>query len=187
MISCNFACLFVFKITPSANESEYTKVLIPLALMKYRDFLEAQKVRSYCIHLLHSFIAHQIFKLCFFSPLGIWWRYAGEAVLSTSLKDRSEHRCHAADRRAHGRLGWLLEWGMWEVRWQRAALHIALHSCSGQVLSFPITIHRFESHCCVSVAESDSTSLSGVMVETSKQTVETSSSTPLSKWLSLLH
>lgn len=31
-------------ITPSANESEYQKVHIPLALMRYRDFLEAHKV-----------------------------------------------------------------------------------------------------------------------------------------------
>ncbi|KAM7406371.1 hypothetical protein PAMP_000750 [Pampus punctatissimus] len=31
-------------IMPSANESEYAKVQIPLALMKYRDFLEAQQV-----------------------------------------------------------------------------------------------------------------------------------------------
>ncbi|XP_029000997.1 signal peptide peptidase-like 2A isoform X2 [Betta splendens] len=31
-------------ITPSANDSEYAKVHIPLALMKYRDFLEAQQV-----------------------------------------------------------------------------------------------------------------------------------------------
>ncbi|XP_056134201.1 signal peptide peptidase-like 2A isoform X2 [Lampris incognitus] len=31
-------------ITPSANESEYAKVYIPLALMRYRDFLDAQKV-----------------------------------------------------------------------------------------------------------------------------------------------
>ncbi|XP_073320470.1 signal peptide peptidase-like 2A isoform X2 [Pagrus major] len=31
-------------ITPSANDSEYAKVHIPLALMRYRDFLEAQKV-----------------------------------------------------------------------------------------------------------------------------------------------
>ncbi|KAM7014875.1 signal peptide peptidase-like 2A isoform 3-T3 [Tautogolabrus adspersus] len=31
-------------ITPSANDSEYAKVHIPLALMRYRDFLEAQQV-----------------------------------------------------------------------------------------------------------------------------------------------
>lgn len=31
-------------ITPSANNSEYAKVHIPLALMRYRDFLEAQQV-----------------------------------------------------------------------------------------------------------------------------------------------
>nr|XP_054590475.1 signal peptide peptidase-like 2A isoform X2 [Nothobranchius furzeri] len=31
-------------VTPSANDSEYTKVKIPLALMRYRDFLEAKKV-----------------------------------------------------------------------------------------------------------------------------------------------
>ncbi|XP_074523285.1 signal peptide peptidase-like 2A isoform X2 [Halichoeres trimaculatus] len=31
-------------ITPSANDSEYAKVHIPLALMKYRDYLEAQQV-----------------------------------------------------------------------------------------------------------------------------------------------
>ncbi|XP_013865884.1 signal peptide peptidase-like 2A isoform X2 [Austrofundulus limnaeus] len=31
-------------ITPSANASEYPKVTIPLALMKYRDFLEANQV-----------------------------------------------------------------------------------------------------------------------------------------------
>ncbi|XP_071346202.1 signal peptide peptidase-like 2A isoform X1 [Trachinotus anak] len=31
-------------ITPSANDSEYPKVHIPLALMRYRDFLEAQQV-----------------------------------------------------------------------------------------------------------------------------------------------
>ncbi|XP_072321023.1 signal peptide peptidase-like 2A isoform X2 [Eucyclogobius newberryi] len=31
-------------VTPSANESEYAKVTIPLALMRYMDFLEAQKV-----------------------------------------------------------------------------------------------------------------------------------------------
>ncbi|MCI4378870.1 hypothetical protein PGIGA_G00221320 [Pangasianodon gigas] len=30
--------------TPSANDSEYDKVTIPLALMRYRDFLDAQKV-----------------------------------------------------------------------------------------------------------------------------------------------
>lgn len=49
MATCNvfcFVCLCVFKITPSANESEYQKVHIPLALMRYRDFLEAHKVRS---------------------------------------------------------------------------------------------------------------------------------------------
>lgn len=60
MVTCNFywlVCLFVFKITPSANESEYKKVQIPLALMRYRDFLEARKVRSHCIYLLNSFIA----------------------------------------------------------------------------------------------------------------------------------
>lgn len=34
------------QITPSANDSEYAKVHIPLALMRYRDFLEAQKVRQ---------------------------------------------------------------------------------------------------------------------------------------------
>ncbi|KAM4592652.1 signal peptide peptidase-like 2A isoform 2-T2 [Odontesthes bonariensis] len=31
-------------ITPSANNSEYAKVKIPLALMRYRDFLEARQV-----------------------------------------------------------------------------------------------------------------------------------------------
>ncbi|XP_032372234.1 signal peptide peptidase-like 2A isoform X1 [Etheostoma spectabile] len=31
-------------ITPSANESEYAKIHIPLALMRYRDLLEAQQV-----------------------------------------------------------------------------------------------------------------------------------------------
>lgn len=31
-------------ITPSANDSEYAKVTIPLALMRYREFLEAQKL-----------------------------------------------------------------------------------------------------------------------------------------------
>lgn len=31
-------------VTPSANETEYAKTNIPLALMRYRDFLEAQKV-----------------------------------------------------------------------------------------------------------------------------------------------
>ncbi|XP_044058315.1 signal peptide peptidase-like 2A isoform X1 [Siniperca chuatsi] len=31
-------------ITPSANDSEYAKIHIPLALMRYRDFLEAQQV-----------------------------------------------------------------------------------------------------------------------------------------------
>lgn len=31
-------------VTPSANESEYVKTTIPLALMRYRDFLEAEKV-----------------------------------------------------------------------------------------------------------------------------------------------
>ncbi|XP_068586588.1 signal peptide peptidase-like 2A isoform X2 [Cebidichthys violaceus] len=31
-------------ITPSANESEYAKIHIPLALMRYRDFLDAQEV-----------------------------------------------------------------------------------------------------------------------------------------------
>ncbi|XP_031704650.1 signal peptide peptidase-like 2A isoform X4 [Anarrhichthys ocellatus] len=31
-----------FLITPSANDSEYTQIHIPLALMRYRDFLEAQ-------------------------------------------------------------------------------------------------------------------------------------------------
>lgn len=32
------------QITPSANESEYEKVKIPLALMRYRDFLAAKQV-----------------------------------------------------------------------------------------------------------------------------------------------
>uniref|UniRef100_A0A8C5I955 PA domain-containing protein n=1 Tax=Gouania willdenowi TaxID=441366 RepID=A0A8C5I955_GOUWI len=32
-----------YLVTPSANESEYDKVHIPLALMRYRDFLEAQQ------------------------------------------------------------------------------------------------------------------------------------------------
>uniref|UniRef100_A0A1A7YBD6 Signal peptide peptidase like 2A n=1 Tax=Iconisemion striatum TaxID=60296 RepID=A0A1A7YBD6_9TELE len=31
-------------VTPSANDSEYANVKIPLALMRYRDFLEAKKV-----------------------------------------------------------------------------------------------------------------------------------------------
>uniref|UniRef100_A0A673B211 Signal peptide peptidase-like 2A n=1 Tax=Sphaeramia orbicularis TaxID=375764 RepID=A0A673B211_9TELE len=31
-------------VTPSANESEYAKVKIPLALMRFRDFVEAKKV-----------------------------------------------------------------------------------------------------------------------------------------------
>nr|XP_046235378.1 signal peptide peptidase-like 2A isoform X2 [Scatophagus argus] len=31
-------------ITPSANDSEYAKIHIPLALMRYRDFLDAQEV-----------------------------------------------------------------------------------------------------------------------------------------------
>ncbi|KAM9860496.1 signal peptide peptidase-like 2A isoform 2-T2 [Aulostomus maculatus] len=31
-------------ITPSANESEYAKIQIPIAFMKYRDLLEAQRV-----------------------------------------------------------------------------------------------------------------------------------------------
>lgn len=31
-------------VTPSANESEYNKTTVPLALMRYRDILEAQKV-----------------------------------------------------------------------------------------------------------------------------------------------
>lgn len=31
-------------VTPSANDSEYAKVRIPVALMRYRDFLEAQQV-----------------------------------------------------------------------------------------------------------------------------------------------
>lgn len=46
-LTCNglFVCLFIFKITPSANDTEYQKVTIPLALMRYRDFLEARKVR----------------------------------------------------------------------------------------------------------------------------------------------
>ncbi|XP_070758374.1 signal peptide peptidase-like 2A isoform X2 [Enoplosus armatus] len=33
-------------ITPSANDSEYAKIHIPLALMRYRDFLEAQQMFS---------------------------------------------------------------------------------------------------------------------------------------------
>ncbi|KAM8893931.1 signal peptide peptidase-like 2A isoform 4-T4 [Spinachia spinachia] len=33
-------------ITPSANDSEYAKISIPLALMRYRDFIEAQQVFS---------------------------------------------------------------------------------------------------------------------------------------------
>ncbi|KAM6942778.1 signal peptide peptidase-like 2A isoform 1-T1 [Xenentodon cancila] len=33
-------------ITPSANDSEYSKVKIPLALMRYRDFKEAQQLFS---------------------------------------------------------------------------------------------------------------------------------------------
>ena len=41
------------QITPSANESEYPKVHIPLALMRYRDFLEAQKVRQSFLFLLN--------------------------------------------------------------------------------------------------------------------------------------
>uniref|UniRef100_A0A3B4WGW6 Signal peptide peptidase-like 2A n=1 Tax=Seriola lalandi dorsalis TaxID=1841481 RepID=A0A3B4WGW6_SERLL len=40
----NLVYLSAFQITPSANDSEYAKVHIPLALMRYRDFLEAQQV-----------------------------------------------------------------------------------------------------------------------------------------------
>ncbi len=35
------------QVTPSANDSEYAKVRIPVALMRYRDFLEAQQVRQF--------------------------------------------------------------------------------------------------------------------------------------------
>ncbi|XP_059210764.1 signal peptide peptidase-like 2A isoform X2 [Centropristis striata] len=38
-------------ITPSANDTEYAKVHIPLALMRYRDFLEAQKVFGEGMHV----------------------------------------------------------------------------------------------------------------------------------------
>lgn len=54
---------------------------------------------------------HAVF---FFS--GVWWRNAGETLLSTSLKARSKYCSYAADRRSHSRLRWLLEWGVWEVR-----------------------------------------------------------------------
>lgn len=151
-----------------------------------------------------------------FCSSGVWWRYAGESLLSTSPQDRSEHRRHAGDRRAHGRLGRLLEWGVWEVRsrsccysmcgiiieciqykFQIFILHsvnrFRTHRCTGQVLSLLVKIHRFESNCCVCacacvcVAESDSASPRGATAETAKRTAERSSSTPLSKSLSLLH
>lgn len=59
--------------------------------------------------------------------------------------------------------------------------HFRLHSSNAQV-----KIHRFASNFCVFVAESASASPRGAMVETAKRTAEKSSSTPLSKSLSLL-
>lgn len=48
----NIYMFYLLQITPSANDSEYAKVHIPLALMRYRDFLEAQKVRQSFLFLL---------------------------------------------------------------------------------------------------------------------------------------
>lgn len=66
------------------------------------------------------------------------------------------------------------------------------HANTGQDLSFCMKITGFGSNivcvcACVSVTGSDSASPSAAMVGTAKQTVERSSSTPLSKSLSLLH
>lgn len=43
-----YKCLsnYSAQVTPSANDSDYVKVNIPLALMRYRDLLEAQQVRE---------------------------------------------------------------------------------------------------------------------------------------------
>lgn len=79
---------------------------------------ERSDLTASIFHTLLLLIKYLSFVFVFFFSSGVWWRYAGETLLSTSLKDRSEHRRHAGDRRAHGRLGWLLEWGMWEVSWQ---------------------------------------------------------------------
>lgn len=51
----NLLCSFTFQVTPSANDSEYAKVLIPLALMRYRDFLQAQQVSQFSIVLTPLF------------------------------------------------------------------------------------------------------------------------------------
>lgn len=51
------------QITPSANESEYAKVHIPLALMRYRDFVDAQQVSDNKHSLLFYKMAYQVFTL----------------------------------------------------------------------------------------------------------------------------
>ncbi len=142
-------CLYysALQITPSANDSEYAKIHIPLALMRYRDFLEAQQVRQTLLFLLllnlvllppfFFFFIGQFdeegqsrMQSCSFKCLmsvcvssGVWWRDAGEALRSTSLEDRRKHRSHASDCHRHSRLGRLLERGMWEVRYRAGYVH----------------------------------------------------------------
>lgn len=126
LLSCKLHLWRLFlKITPSADESEYAKVQISLALMRYRDFLDAQQVRRPLRFLLllnfHlscncSFDRHKsVEPLCL--STGVWWQYAGETLCSTSVKDWSKHGSHVTDCHFHCRLGWLLEWDLWEVRY----------------------------------------------------------------------
>lgn len=82
-------------ITPSANNSEYAKVHIPLALMRYRDFLEAQQVFGENMQVklyapLHSRIDPSIAVMLLISivtvALGGFWSGACERDrLSTSV------------------------------------------------------------------------------------------------------
>lgn len=170
------------QITPSANDSEYSKVHIPLALMKYRDFLEAQQV-WWCFwispwHFLfyegESCGSLYWVKTCKYLSSGIWWRDAGEALRPAVLKGWPKHRCYAPDFRRHHCFGWFLEWSVWEVSY---------YCCAHRDLSVSV-FHSFSFVCLV--AGSDWTvALMKEEVMKTKQTVESFSCILLSKWFSL--
>ncbi|TMS13585.1 hypothetical protein E3U43_018660 [Larimichthys crocea] len=96
-------------VTPSANESEYAKVHIPLALMRYRDFLEAQQVLGEDMQVKlyappHSKIDPSIAVMLLIAvvtvALGGYWSGACERKRSEERKreERGRERCNVRDR-----------------------------------------------------------------------------------------
>uniref|UniRef100_A0A8C2XSU4 Signal peptide peptidase like 2A n=1 Tax=Cyclopterus lumpus TaxID=8103 RepID=A0A8C2XSU4_CYCLU len=80
-------------ITPSANDSEYAKIQIPVALMRYRDYLEAQQVFGEVMQGKlyappHSKIDASIAVMLLIAMvtviLGGFWSGAGERQASTA-------------------------------------------------------------------------------------------------------